>query len=122
MNELKVGDTLWVWDSNHRVYNRDENNRPSGPPIWREHYVKKEIVGETSRSWEIRWDKISKKDLREGRLWPNVCVTDEEIDKAEWLEVHRRAIIAHIEWKVKDYGTIRAIAELIGYEPKENRQ
>jgi hypothetical protein len=57
---MKIGDTLYRFDSNRRVY----ANGNSGP-IYSEHFEPLKIVGENKVSWllERGW-KASKKDLR----------------------------------------------------------
>lgn len=52
----KVGDPVWVFDENRRVYAKDKDGKSNGGgPIWREHWEKSEIVSETSRSWILRY-------------------------------------------------------------------
>ena len=52
---LQVGDTIWYFDTNRRVYPPPEPGRiwASGGPIWREHWRPVQITGETSRSWVL---------------------------------------------------------------------
>ena len=59
----KVGDTVWVFNENRRIYARDEKGKSlGGGPIWREHWEKGEILSETSRSWVLRYgEKVPKK-------------------------------------------------------------
>ena len=59
----KVGDPVWVFDENRRVYAKDKDGKfLGGGPIWRAHWEKNEIVSETSRSWILRYDiKVPKK-------------------------------------------------------------
>lgn len=115
MDNFKIGDKLWVWDENRRVYDRSTSG--FGPPIWREHYRQLEIVDETSRSWVLSdRQKINKKGLSTGGLWPRICRTEREIDKAEWVEKHRHRIAAILIRGKIDYETLRQIAEMLGYD------
>jgi hypothetical protein len=63
---------VWVFDENYRVYPKKEPGQPSGGPIYREHWVKREITGETSRSWLISEGWRTVKFPKRGaspRLW-----------------------------------------------------
>jgi len=48
LKNLKVGDTVWVFDINRRVY---DGNGLGAKIIYREHFRPVHIIGETSRSW-----------------------------------------------------------------------
>ena len=60
---LKIGDTLYRFDGNRRVY-RDRSASGGGGPIYREHFEPLKIVGENKVSWllERGW-KANKKSL-----------------------------------------------------------
>lgn len=100
---------LWVFDINRRVY--PKNKTISSAPIWREHWVRREIVGETSRSWI---DKFGNKYPKKGGR--GVLFSQEEIDKAAWVHENRHRIRDEIQWI--DYETLKKVAELIGYGSK----
>ena len=107
---LKVGSTVWIFDENHRVYQRDEKGRQYGGPIYREHFVPRKIASETSRSWIVCGEKYDKKTLR------GLYVTKDQIDLKCWENVHRYKIVRAVEHSC-DAKTLKAIAELIGYAP-----
>ena len=52
-DKMKVGDKVWIFDTNRRVYPK-VNGRVTGGPIYAEHFVQAEITGETSKSWIVR--------------------------------------------------------------------
>ncbi len=112
-NDLKVGDTIWVFDINHRVYEKPLEGRlwASGGPIYRSHFVEHKIEGETSRSWIARYGtKYSKKERPHG-----VFITLEEVEDNCWLNGHRHKV-ASLVGNCQDAAIIRAIAELVGYK------
>lgn len=107
---LKVGDTVLVFDLNHRVYRRDDKGRSFGSPIYREHFVPTEIVGETSRSWILRrYNKKVPKATLEG------IYTPQQADEQSWVQEHRHRIADAICF-VRDVGTLKKVAELVGYK------
>jgi hypothetical protein len=65
---LKIGDVLYNFDSNRRVY-RDRSFSGGGGPIYAEHFTPVEIVGETKNSWVLaRYAaKVNKKTLESAR-------------------------------------------------------
>lgn len=111
-----VGMKLWRWNENRRVYGRDpETGRPTGSPIWREHWEPCEIIGETLRSWlvgspymktwadmERKADKVAKKDF------PGKYATSEEdIEKAAFVEGRFR--LAEKVRYCTDYDTLKKV-------------
>jgi hypothetical protein len=111
---MKVGDTVWVFDSNHRVY------RPRlpgeayarGGPIWREHWRPRTIVGENARSWILNLgEKVPKKNPS---AWM-YAFSEQEIDDRAWVEEHRHRLVNRVQ-EIRDAAVLREIARLIGYE------
>ena len=110
--EPHIGMKVWAFDVNNRVYKRDENGKASGGPIWREHWVPMEIVGETSRSGLVgpewakkhpeRATKIAKRD------WPgSLAVSEADIDRRAFVET-RYAIGRRVQ-NCTDYATLKTI-------------
>jgi hypothetical protein len=105
---VKVGDTLWLFDINRRVYPRDEKGRATGSPIWREHWVPHEITGETSRSWLIGWrGKVPKKGGR------GIAFDAAEIDRNAWVIENRYRISESVR-QCDDFDRLCAAARLFG--------
>lgn len=110
-----IGMKVWRFDINRRVYKRDENGRAIGGPIWREHWVPLEIVGETTRSWIVARPgmpasfgaKVSKKE------WPREwAVSEADIERRDMIENGTNALARRVE-RCRDYDTLRAIEALL---------
>ena len=56
MTDIVLGQTVWVFNENRRVYNKDANGRSVGAPIYREKWIETTITGETTRSWIVSKD------------------------------------------------------------------
>lgn len=107
---VKVGDNVWVFDINRRVYRRSENGKAIGGPIWKEHWVKRTIISETSRSWIIDCGvKITKKNAQ------NVCYSLEEIERRAFVHDNQYKISEAVK-RVGDYDLLIQIAKLINYK------
>ena len=105
-----IGDTVWVFDQNRRVYERDKNGRSYGGPIWREHWVLRIVVNETSRSWLLSCGtKVPKKG--EARCF---VYSEAELDDRCFVNDHAFRIGNDVKY-TKDPAKLRAIAEIIGY-------
>jgi hypothetical protein len=102
---------VWIFDTNRRVYERDENGRAKGGPIWRDHWKEIPIVGETRVSWVSRYgDKIPKKGGY------GIAFSEEEIDRAAFVQEHRSKIVRVLE-RCQDYDTLIKVAGVLGYMP-----
>lgn len=108
---MQVGDTVWVFSQNHRVYHRDSNGKCFGGPIYREHFVQRTIVGETTKSWLlVDGTKISKKTL-EG------IYTDQQKEDSTWDHDTRFEIVDKIRYGDSvSVQQLREIAKIIGLE------
>jgi len=105
-----IGETVWIFDENNRVYKKDENGKSYGGPIWREHWRPLEIVGETRVSWLTKYGhKVPKKG---GYKY---CFSEQEINERSYV-IANKYKISEIILKL-DYGQLKRVAELIGYEP-----
>lgn len=99
----------WVFDDNRRKY-RKKNGHYYGNPIWREHWVKADIIGETSRSWLTSCGQKIPKRGRNG-----VSFSMDEIERMSFVEENAYRIGERVG-RLRDYETLKAVAELIGYE------
>lgn len=109
--DIKVGDKFFMFDTNRRVYERDEKGHATGGPTFRGHFYEVTIDGETSRSWLVgKWKptKVPKSDPF------SVLYTEAMIDDAEWVSRHRSRIASLVQF-TKDPDTLRNIAEIVGY-------
>ena len=50
---MKIGDPVWLFDDNRRVYPEGGRTFGGGGPIYREHFVEMVISGETAKSWIV---------------------------------------------------------------------
>jgi len=119
--DFKVGDEVYLFDQNRRVYTRaDKGCKWSGSKvIFREHFVKYKIVGETSRSWligvEWRPDKDPKNRKNDNpKWWGGRFYTAEEVDEACWLEANRQALGDAVKFCL-DMAKLKGVAKLVGF-------
>lgn len=110
----KVGDKVWVFDQNHRVYPKKPNGSPlGGGPIYREHFREREITGETSRSWVLSSGlKVPKTG---GDVRGAVYMTRQAVEDAVFMNAHRWRIEEAVG-RVLDATLLRQIAALVGYK------
>ena len=85
---MKIGDTVWLFDGNRRIYANEGKNKFSAP-IYREHFYPVKIEGETSRSWLIHGEKYSKTN-------PSFY-TEQEKENDVWRNENKRSIVEAIE-------------------------
>lgn len=109
-NAVEVGCAVWVFDINLRKYRRDENGRSVGGPIWREHWQRQEIVGETRRSWITNYGKKIPKAGARG-----IAFSEEEIEREAFVHENSHKIAFEVQ-QIKDHELLKKVAELIGYK------
>ncbi len=85
---LGIGSPIWFFDQNRRVYQKDERGHSFGAPIWREHWGRLEIIGETPRSWCLGLPggrhivaKPPKSAFRDGACPRDYALSEEHIDR-----------------------------------------
>ncbi|MBX9604649.1 MAG: hypothetical protein K2Y51_00390 [Gammaproteobacteria bacterium] len=118
--ELKIGDTVYFFDVNYRVYppKKPGDMFYSGPPIYRKHWREREIVGETSRSWVV--GPLTTKIPKKGPPPRGWLYSPEDVERNVWINDHRRNIVRAVE-KIDarapgGYELLRQMAELVGYK------
>lgn len=109
-----IGMPLWFFDDNRRVYKTNENGRPYGGPIWREHWRKVEIIGETRISWIIAYEgspfeltRIKKKEFP-----GHFATSEEQINEQAYIVVNRKDVIDAL-YRLQDYAKFKAIEEVL---------
>ena len=103
---------VWVYDSNIRHYERDENGKAYGSPIYRESWVKRKVEGETTRSWILEYGYKAPK--KPDRIQAQVLAYDEvELEDKIWK--HDNAYKISEKVRSADAETLRKVAEVIGY-------
>lgn len=114
MTDLKVGSTVWEYDSNF------ENRSLEGEAKFRSGFRKRTITGETKQSWLIGNDeiKVRKRDLTYGH-WGggrrDMITSQREIDDLVFVNTHRYKIVKCFEW-TRDVALLHELAKLIGYD------
>jgi hypothetical protein len=110
---LKIGDTLYRFDGNRRVYRDGQSG-----PIYREHFEPLKIIGENKISWllERNW-KANKKDLSSAKAWHyggRGFFTAEGMEDDIWQHDHRHHI-RHL-FDQASPSQLKQIAEIVGYK------
>ena len=96
---------IWIWEADARIYGTD------GKYIGRGKYVKNEVVGETSRSYVLKYGKkVPKKYVGE-----NVAFCEEDVRQKTWVRGNRYLIAESVR-NVYNYDKLKAIAEISGYK------
>jgi len=120
MSELAVGETIWRFDENHRVYDKPGIG---GRIVYKEHFVPEKITGETAQSWLVQWGervvwKINKKTLTtamKNGFHGAQFFTAEGMEENIWVLDHRHKIARLLEQATA--ANIRACGEILGYQP-----
>lgn len=109
--DTKIGDSVWLFDINRRVYVDDQGNRTS-VPVWLHHWHECKIVGETSRSWILNYfnKKVPKKDADNRQ----VCFCWEQVLGYAWVHNNR----SKIELAIRGLSLekLREVAAVIDYK------
>lgn len=114
-----VGHDIWLYNENRRVYPTGPgNNRPTGGPIYREHWERHKITGENRRSWLIHGEygnhvrKVPKKPTEVQRRF--ICYNQRELDARCWVDKHHRHIVDMVR-DCHDRQLLVKVADLLGY-------
>lgn len=119
---IKIGDTLYQFDINHRVYEKDADGRGRGSPIYEKHFRPFPVIGETKQSWLCGHErmpmKVNKATLREsgksgysGHQW----FTAEGMEDDIWLHSRRHEIVRLLE-RCQDVNILKKIDALLATE------
>lgn len=109
---LKVGDSLFNFDGNRRVYRKGGG----GAPIYREHFREEEIISETSMSWIVgpQKVKVNKKTLESSMKFADGgYFTKTGMEDDIWSKDHRYKIVREVERVGAEH--LRQIARIVGY-------
>lgn len=116
---LKIGDVLFNFNGNRRVYNQPKSGGyASGGPIYEKHFAEATIVGETKNSWvmSLYETKVNKKTLQSSTKYADHgYFTKSGMEADIWLHEHRYRIAKLVESagveqlkeiaRIVDYGT-----------------
>lgn len=106
---LKVGDTVYTFNHNRRIYSQDKNQHG---PIYAEHFFPVLIVGETRISWLTEYGGKYKKIYDKHTPDSLRLFTEEEKDRAVWLYENQYKISEQVR-KSNDYDKLRKIKEIL---------
>ena len=117
---MKIGDTLYRFDGNRRVY-RDRSASGGGGPIYREHFEALKIIGENKVSWllERGW-KAKKSNLTSAAsLQYGGCgfFTADGMEDDIWLHDHKHKVRDLFEHA--SVVQVREVARILGYIKSE---
>ena len=118
---IKVGDPIWYFDVNRRVYRKDAKGRSMGSSIWAEHWREYAIIGQTSRSWIVGTESgrvFGKIPKNKYCSWQGYARSKEEIQQGAYIEKNRYAISERLR-NIDDYFVLLQIAAMIGYKESE---
>lgn len=123
MSALKVGDTIYRFDVNRRVYRQNAEGRSHGSPIYSEYFRPYVIGAETPKSWIISAGygeplKINKKTMLSHSsrgFSPFQWYTPESMSDDIWRNVHRMPITELMRSASADQ--LREIGKILGYDP-----
>ena len=117
---LKVGDTIYRFDHNRRVYDKPGM---SGHLVYAGHFVPEVISSETKQSWlihrggKIEW-KVNKKTMRSAqtnRQFGQQFHSAEGMQDDIWRNDHRHKIERLMPSATA--AQLRQIADILGYAP-----
>jgi hypothetical protein len=118
--QFKVGDTVFVFDENRRVYSQptaEERKRGKlyGEIIYRRHFGEYKIVGETPRSWIVGTPGFQNCDMKfpKKRDMLHRFYSDAEVDDAVWVHENRHKLALFLN--TLDADKLREVAKLVGY-------
>lgn len=113
-----IGETIYLHDSNHRVY-KDDNGAKTGYPNPRHMFRPATVTGETKQSWLVQFDgrelKVSKATLAIKYLGPGIspqAYTQQQMEDALWFETNRMRIIGAVR-DCRDIDVLRRVAALL---------
>lgn len=120
LHRFSVGDDVWTFSSNRRVYDKDKG----GGPIFAEHFIRARIVGETRLSWVVqeRDDKgrvfgSPCKFRKDGKTpWEyglhGVFYSDAEREEMIWMDENKYKTIEAL--RSASYTMVRAVHDMLG--------
>jgi hypothetical protein len=102
---FKVGDEVFVFDRNNRVYDEDKRT------IYRKFYVPRVIVGETKISWLLGYDETDTRPERHKKSSGSIF-TARMVDDMDWMHDKRYRISEQVK-SCFDVVKLKQIKELL---------
>lgn len=113
INSLKVGQTVYYFDQNRRVYREDKSG-----PIYKEYFRPLEIKDENDKEFILDWGTINKRSglLRFNRDRGTVrFFTEEEKEDMTYIEDNGYKLADKVR-HIKDAGKLKMIAKILDFE------
>ncbi len=116
MSDIKIGDTLYRFDENRRVYERGPDGRTSinSKLIYRGHFAPITVIGETSRSWICGNEYFQIKRPKSGR-GNSLIFTEDEMEQRIYIKENAHKIVWRVQC-LEDANKLKAIAEIVNYK------
>ena len=124
---MQIGDKVWIFDGNHRIYKDVEGNETRSP-WYRGHFVERYIVGETKQSWIVGLKgrepnhrsniKVKKSTLSypaDYGLDGHLYLSEDEIDQKCWKNENHYALGERVR-RCYDYQKLKEIEEILNRE------
>ena len=118
MVKLEIGQTVYWFNFNNRVYVKNEHGMPTGSPITEHYFRPEKVVGEDKRKYLLggsfgTYVNKATGEMRAGREVLGVCYTEQMKQDYLWDKEHR-CNIRNIVDKL-DVDKLRKVADVIGY-------
>lgn len=107
--ESLVGQTVWRFEENYRVYAKEDGRHG---PIYREHWRPYIVTGETPRSW-IAGKGAGQFKIQKAGNRPGFALTAQEVDENCWVNENRWKVVHRVERCSP--AVLRRIAALVGF-------
>ena len=123
---MQVGDKVWIFDGNRRIYTDPEGNKLSSP-WYRGYFVERYILGETKQSWLLsaweyepdkkytpeelnrRCTKYKKKDCK------GIFTSEEQITQYCWVNDNGYKIGSKVQ-SCRDYNILKQIEDILNQQ------
>jgi hypothetical protein len=118
--KFEIGQRVWEFDANRRIYRRDADGRSFGGSIFAEHFREMKVWAVEGRSYVIglpdpQWAysrrKVGFQKAEEAYR------TDDEKAADIWLNDHRYPL-SQLVGRCDDVGLLKKVAGVVGYEPE----
>jgi hypothetical protein len=123
VRKFEIGQRVWRYDENRRVYRRDANGRPFGSPIVSEYFREEFVVGIEKRSYLIIGSPKGGYTVSVGFAKAESTYYDDR-GKSDfiWEKEHRYKIVDRVRSNMfTPVETLKAVAKLIGYEAEDQQ-
>jgi hypothetical protein len=117
---LTIGSKVWIFNMNHREYSKDTRGHAYGPPIYRAHFVEREIIGETRVSWILNTgEKINKKQIgNPSSTGLQVWVSEADVDATVYVHDNASKIADKVR-SCRNPDLLKRIEELVDADKTE---